>query len=221
MRKYQEKLDQLLLSLEESPQTNVCYKDFFDSNTLPMLIAYCEMIEKWNKSHDLVSQKNSIEIFSHHILDCVAAFLVFITQHKSVYENYIDIGTGAGLPGVVWHLCFSQKVKTLLFEPRAKRVHFLKEVRRVLSLDNLTVTESRFNIEGLSLGNTICSMRALKPEREMFTQLKSVTKTFSLVSLTTSTAEFKDVDNSEIRCTHVEYSYQMPELINRELRICS
>lgn len=66
----------------------------FDEKKIEQLMSFIKLLEKWNKAYNLTSIRNTEDMVSLHLLDSLA-ILPFI-EGKYV----IDIGTGAGLPGI-------------------------------------------------------------------------------------------------------------------------
>lgn len=97
---------------------------------------YKALLEKWNKIHNLTGAKTSQQI-DHFILDAVipVSFLPPI-------QKGMDIGTGAGFPGMILALALPQTHFTLV-EPLSKRASFLQFVKADLGLDNVEVKACR------------------------------------------------------------------------------
>lgn len=93
---------------------------------------YKALLEKWNKVHNLTGAKSSAQI-DEFIADAVApvAFLPTI-------KNAMDIGTGAGFPGMILAFAMPQTQFTLV-EPLTKRSGFLQFVKADLGLENVEV----------------------------------------------------------------------------------
>lgn len=98
---------------------------------------YLEELKRWAKIADLVSQSDPETIIRKHILDSLA-IITFLPLHGRL----IDLGSGAGFPGLPIAIANSALSATLL-EPRRKRVNFLKEVIRKTSLTNAQAYEGR------------------------------------------------------------------------------
>src|SRR4051812_18238853 len=68
------------------------------------LLAYLALIQRWTKVYNLTAVRNSGEMFTHHLLDCLAV-VVPLRQGTgaSAQESLrvLDVGSGAGLPGVI------------------------------------------------------------------------------------------------------------------------
>lgn len=136
------------------------------------LIAYLKLIQDWNVKVDLVSPAPCEVLIERHLIDSLAAYLL-ITEHYDLGEksSLIDIGSGAGLPGVVFSI-MQPKRKVYLCEPRDKRCHFLKEVRRELALDKLEVISARMeDLEGKGLAQVGLTISRAIPQSSPFLSL--------------------------------------------------
>lgn len=100
------------------------------------LIAYVEMLHKWNKAYNLTSVRDPNEMLVRHILDSI-----IVAPHLQG-ERFIDVGTGPGLPGIPLSIVLAQAHFTLL-DSLGKRVRFLRQVQHELKLDNITPVQSR------------------------------------------------------------------------------
>lgn len=100
------------------------------------LIAYVELIAKWNKAFNLTSVREPVEMVSRHILDSLA--ILPYLQGKSL----LDVGSGAGLPGVPVAILNPEMAVTLL-DSNSKKTRFLQQVKAELGLENITVVHSR------------------------------------------------------------------------------
>jgi 16S rRNA (guanine527-N7)-methyltransferase len=97
---------------------------------------YKEQLFKWNKIHNLTGAKNEAMV-NHFIYDAV--FPVSFLKH---YNNLLDIGTGAGFPGMILALALPDTHVTLV-EPLKKRASFLQFIKADLGLKNVTVVKKR------------------------------------------------------------------------------
>lgn len=122
------------------------------------LLRYVELLYIWNRAAGLttIPRENAIRL---HVLDSLAA-------SPSVLEGpVVDLGTGAGLPGLVLAIA-RPEVDFVLVESNRKRCSFLLEVLRILALPNVRVLES--DVESLPrevLYPTVIS-RAFRPPAE-------------------------------------------------------
>ena len=100
------------------------------------LLIYIELLIKWNKVFNLTAYKESEQIIVHHFLDCLA-----ITPYIKV-ERILDVGTGAGLPGIILALIFPNAHITLV-DKVGKKVAFVKQVIGDLDIKNADVIHNR------------------------------------------------------------------------------
>jgi len=97
---------------------------------------YKEHLFKWNKIHNLTGAKDE-DTLNHFIYDAV--FPVSFLKH---YKNLLDIGTGAGFPGMILAMGLPDTQVTLV-EPLTKRASFLQFVKADLNLENVRVVKKR------------------------------------------------------------------------------
>ena len=100
------------------------------------LLIYKNLLIKWNKVFNLISVKATEEIVTHHFLDCLA--VVPYIEGK----NILDVGSGAGMPGIIIGLCYPEK-KITLVDSVGKKTAFLKQTCAELKLSNITVINKR------------------------------------------------------------------------------
>lgn len=140
---------------------------------------YLNLLLLWNKTHDLVGPPKSIEDFLlTHFTDSIAAFHICNKDRPISEISYMDIGTGAGIPGFFWYFLYQDwgfEINTILLEPREKRAHFLEEVMRELDLNNVRVVKERVEqVRESEIQTTdIFTLRAIKLTS---TQLKYLNK---------------------------------------------
>ena len=97
---------------------------------------YKEHLFKWNKIHNLTGAKDENTVNSF-IYDAV--YPVSFLKH---YKNLLDIGTGAGFPGMILAMALPDTQVTLV-EPLVKRASFLQFIKADLGLDNVRVVKKR------------------------------------------------------------------------------
>ena len=100
------------------------------------LIDYIDLLSKWNQVYNLTSVRNPNEMVGRHLLDSLA-IVPYITGHR-----IIDVGTGAGLPGIPLAIFFPEKFFTLL-DSNSKKTRFLIQAKHELKLDNVEVVNAR------------------------------------------------------------------------------
>ena len=133
-----------------------------DLQQIEQLLAYTHLILKWNKTHNLTAITQIDAMLVKHILDSLSISR-FLPE-----GNVLDVGSGAGLPGIPLSIVNTNKQFTLV-DSSLKRVAFLKEVKRKLLLTNVYPIHSR--IEALDAGKfNIITSRAFSSIAEMMAQ---------------------------------------------------
>jgi 16S rRNA (guanine527-N7)-methyltransferase len=100
------------------------------------LLAFLKLIEKWNKAYNLTAIRNIEDMARLHLLDSLAV-LPFLKGRR-----VIDIGTGAGLPGIPLAVFLPETQFTLL-DSNAKKTRFVQQAVLELKLGNVVVCHSR------------------------------------------------------------------------------
>lgn len=100
---------------------------------------YYEILTEWNKVMNLTTITEYEEVLKKHFVDSLEIIKVLdLTKKKSV----LDLGTGAGFPGIPLKIVFTN-LKITLMDSLNKRVNFLNEVIKQLSLDNIDTIHGR------------------------------------------------------------------------------
>ncbi len=94
---------------------------------------YFELLFKWNLTHNLTAILDEKDALIKHLIDCLS-LLPFLSQQKTL----LDVGTGAGFPGLVIAIMNREK-KITLIEKSAKKCAFLTEVKNQLKLAQVNV----------------------------------------------------------------------------------
>jgi len=106
------------------------------SAQIGQLLNFVRLIEKWNKAYNLTAIRNKEDMVNLHLLDSLA-IAPFISGRQ-----IIDIGTGAGLPGIPLAICFPD-IKFTLLDSNAKKTRFVQQAVLELKLNNVTVCHYR------------------------------------------------------------------------------
>ena len=115
-------LDALGLTLDEAAQRR--------------LLDYLALVQKWNRVYNLTAVREADKMVSHHVLDSLA-----VAPHLNG-ETLVDVGSGAGLPGIPLALARPEMRVTLL-ESNHKKSAFLKQAAIELALENVEVANTR------------------------------------------------------------------------------
>jgi 16S rRNA (guanine527-N7)-methyltransferase len=109
------------------------------------LVAYRDMIAKWNKVYNLTSLRDPAQMLVSHIIDSLAAappLHKHLTQTGLTQARLLDVGSGGGLPGVVLASVFPQLEVTCV-DTVGKKAAFVQQAANELSLKNLRGVHSR------------------------------------------------------------------------------
>ncbi|MBN2737991.1 MAG: 16S rRNA (guanine(527)-N(7))-methyltransferase RsmG [Spirochaetales bacterium] len=120
---------------------------------ISQLLNYASEILRWNKRSNLVKADDQ-SIITHHILDSLSPLEFFKTENP---ETMLDVGSGAGLPGIPLAI-FLDKTRITLCERMSKRTGFLENMRLQLGLKNLDVFTGEY--QDLKNNYDIITMRA-------------------------------------------------------------
>jgi len=110
--------------------------------TLEQLKVYVEMLVDWNRRHNLVSKASLADVWRRHIWDS-AQLARYIPASA---ETLIDLGSGAGFPGLVLAELLRDRIDVTLVESTAKKCQFLKAVAGRLNL-NCEIRNSRIEAQ--------------------------------------------------------------------------
>jgi 16S rRNA (guanine527-N7)-methyltransferase len=129
------------------------------------LIAFLKLIEKWNKAYNLTAIRHREDMARLHLLDSLAV-LPYIKGGR-----VIDIGTGAGLPGIPLAIFLPDTQFTLL-DSNAKKTRFVQQAVLELKLGNVAVRHSR--------------VEAFQPEKKFDTVITRAFAALPVIMQTTS-----------------------------------
>jgi len=100
------------------------------------LLAYHQLLVKWNRAYNLTAVRDPQEMISRHLVDSLS-ILPWIGSGR-----LLDVGSGPGLPGIPLAICRPDLDVTTL-DSNGKKTRFQQQVRIELGLDNLTVINGR------------------------------------------------------------------------------
>ena len=155
-------LDGLGLSLDERQQNQ--------------LLSYVDLMGKWTRVYNLTAVRDPQEMLTHHLLDSLSAVMPLRRQLKALQAEHLgnsqggdqdpvaprpvtllDVGSGAGLPGVVIAITCPE-VRVTCLDAVAKKVAFIQQAASAFKLSNLTGRHAR--IEAVTDRFDIISSRA-------------------------------------------------------------
>ena len=111
----------------------------FDEDKYNKFITYKNLLQEWNEKINLTAITEDKEVIKKHFIDCIKAFSE--NQFKEA-KTLIDVGTGAGFPGLPIAI-MKEDLNITLLDSLNKRVNFLNIVKNSLNLTNVTTIHSR------------------------------------------------------------------------------
>jgi len=125
------------------------------------LLAYLKLLEKWSKVYNLTAVREPSAMVTHHVLDSLAVIAPLRVQLEDMNltqpARLLDVGSGAGLPGVVIAICFPE-ITVHCVDTVAKKAAFIQQTAVALKLPNLRGVHAR--VEKLTDKYDVVSSRA-------------------------------------------------------------
>lgn len=121
------------------------------------LLDYLALIQKWNRVYNLTAVRDPAEMLTHHLFDSLTVIAPLLRQLGGNAARLLDVGSGAGLPGVVMAICCPQLQVTCV-DTVAKKAAFIQQVAVTLRLPNLRGLHAR--VESLTGPFDVVSSRA-------------------------------------------------------------
>jgi 16S rRNA (guanine527-N7)-methyltransferase len=131
------------------------------------LLDYLALIQKWTKVYNLTAVRDPTEMLTHHLLDSLAVIAPLRRQVAAMASagpqasvpglRLLDVGSGAGLPGVVIAICCPE-ITVHCVDTVAKKAAFIQQVAVALKLTNLRGVHAR--VESLTDKYQVISSRA-------------------------------------------------------------
>ncbi|HEV7489256.1 MAG TPA: 16S rRNA (guanine(527)-N(7))-methyltransferase RsmG [Rhodanobacteraceae bacterium] len=113
-----------------------------DEGAVERLLAYVELMERWNAAYNLTAVRDPGEMVTRHLLDSLA-----VAPHVSG-ATLADLGSGGGLPGIPLAIVAPER-EIVLIDSNGKKARFLREAVRKLGLARVRVAEGRVeNVTG-------------------------------------------------------------------------
>lgn len=112
------------------------------------LLRYIAQLQRWNKTYNLTALRDPEQMLIQHIFDSlsvVPALTRYMEQQKKESLRIVDVGAGAGLPGVVLAVASSTWNITCV-DAVEKKMAFVRQMSAVLELPNLTATHRRVEV---------------------------------------------------------------------------
>ena len=128
---------------------------------LARLMEFLALLQKWNKVYNLTAVRDPEEMLTHHLLDSLAA-VAPLRRHVAqaglpAPVRLLDVGSGGGLPGVVFAICCPE-VDVSCVDTVGKKAAFIQQAAVALKLPNLHGVHAR--VETLTTPFDVVSCRA-------------------------------------------------------------
>jgi 16S rRNA (guanine527-N7)-methyltransferase len=107
------------------------------SEQIAKLLTYLELLMRWNKKINLTAIRSPDECVTRHFGESL-----YLTRFVELEGSLLDVGSGAGFPGLALKIAFPRLQVTLL-EPAGKKRAFLKEAARVCGMESVEVRSDR------------------------------------------------------------------------------
>ena len=146
-------------------------------------LIYLQLLSEWNKAYNLTAIIEPRQMVTDNIVNSLSVLPYIKGAHC------LDIGTGAGLPGVILALSQPQK-KWVLLDSVQKKIRFIRHIKHELSMANIEIVQSRIELyrPETEFGTLIC--RAFAPLKRLIDQTQHlITPTNQLLAIKGETAE--------------------------------
>jgi 16S rRNA (guanine527-N7)-methyltransferase len=187
------------------------------SQQIQQLLAYLEMLQRWNKAYNLTAIREPIQMVRLHLLDSLA-----IHPYVQGVKYIIDVGTGPGLPGIPLAI-LNPDINFTLLDSNGKKTRFLFQAINDLSLVNAKEINHRVEKYQPEQSFDIVLSRAFSSISDMLTQcdhLVSDSGCFLAMKgkkpdseLSQITKDYKVVDLSQINVPQVDSERHLIKII--------
>jgi 16S rRNA (guanine527-N7)-methyltransferase len=134
-----------------------------EEHQVAQLLQYLDLLQKWTRVYNLTAVREPGEMLTHHLLDSLSV-VAPLRRHIGEQATWLlDVGSGAGLPGVVIAVCCPQ-VRVDCVDSVAKKAAFVQQAAGALKLANLRGLHSR--VENLSGPYDVVACRAFASLRD-------------------------------------------------------
>ena len=109
-----------------------------DETAFAKVVQWARLLKQWNRTFNLLGNSDSVHLIDEHLLDSLAIVPVLERYLPRAEEALVEVGTGAGFPGILLAIVQPQR-PIYLVEPVGKKVAFLRQSVLTLGLKNATV----------------------------------------------------------------------------------
>jgi len=135
----------------------------FNDKKLKLIEVFVKEVLIFNKKYNLISQRSEKVIWERHVLD--SAQLIKYIDHKN-FNSIADLGTGAGFPGILLSIFYSDILTfhVKLYEKSRVKINFLKGVVEKLRLNNIYIYENDYQSHIIDSDYIVCRAFKKLPE---------------------------------------------------------
>lgn len=180
----------------------------FTPETVDRLSSFAELVIDENNHQNLIAPATCSTIWSRHITDSAQ----LLNYQPEQAATWIDIGTGAGFPGMI--VAFIADLHVTLIEPRARRVDFLRSASQELGLTNVSVVHGK--AEAFDQQADVISARAVASLPALLTMtchLRHATTRLILPRGRNGASEIEQLPHKQRHMFHVEQSVTSGESV--------
>ena len=116
-----------------------------NEDKIELIIRYLRYLLQANSRHNLIGTEETNEVIKKHILDCLCPLA--LPEMFKISGPLLDLGTGAGLPGILWSIV-RPDIDIYLLDSRRKKIDFLRNTQKRLKLNNCYPLQERAEVLG-------------------------------------------------------------------------
>lgn len=126
---------------------------------LDRMMRYLTLLQRWNRVYNLTAVRDPMSMIDRHLVDCLTALpsVRRFASQRPTTPCILDVGSGGGLPGVVWAIA-EPDWRVTCIDASAKKASFIRQAGVELSLRNLEAVHGRVEaMQGDQVYDLICS----------------------------------------------------------------
>ena len=113
-----------------------------DQDRIPVLLGYLQQLQRWNKAYNLTAIRDPEQMLIQHLFDSLAIVPVLRNRWPDRALRVADMGSGAGLPGIILAIC-QPDWSVICVDAVGKKTAFIRQAAGVLGLQNVRAEHGR------------------------------------------------------------------------------